>query len=464
MQGKWRATWAGSFFFIAGTIENGSWPILLPVIADNFDVSVATIAWTLVAFALGMAGAALTSGRISDVIGHKKIALVGVTMEAAFLALCAIAPSFWIIVVLRFFQGMSRSVALNGASGLVISAWPQAERGRILGLRNGMAAGGLLLGPVYAGAVGDVSSWRWALLGVVVLYVVHFGLVAALGRRDAARDAKASDMLRRLDWAGAVAFLVAICSFLYSAQLVRNWSSLPFAIAGFGLAAAALYAAIKFEGRSAMPVLNLGLFKSRQFSAAGAGLIGFSMTFGAVTFLFPFYMQRGIGWSLAFAGLVMTTLNFVQIWGSPLMGWLSDKLGARTIQSVGLAAMVAALLLGSRLGGAPATWHVVAVLLIVGAAMSIYTQPNNRVIFNAVPPNAMGSANAISAVGRYIGQSLGTAAAAAMLAGQTSVPQAFSSAMVVLAVVTAVVITATLLVPGRSAVAVPTPGPTAGRR
>ena len=449
MQKKWRALGAGGFFFVAGTIENGTWPILLPTIARHFDVSTSAVVWILVAFALGMAGSSLTAGRIGDLLGHKRVATIGFIAEGSIILLIPFMPVFWYIIPLRFVQGIARATGLNSIGALVVGAFPQEERGRILGLRNGLAAAGLLLGPLYAGLIGQLFGWRIAVQGVVVGYVIQIILVTVLARNDIPQPGRALATLRRLDWAGALAFLIAICTLIYSAQLLRGDDTRFLGAGSLVFSVAMFLAAVRFERRSAAPVLNLGLFKSPAFSSAGAALITFSMASGAALFLFPFYMQSGLGWSLAFAGSVLITLNFVQVWGSPLMGYLSDRISPRHIQATGVVVMVAGLTLASRLGSGPEVWQVVVVMLMLGSAASLFGPPNNKVIYNAVPPDALGSANAISAVGRYIGQSLGGAIGAALLVtySDRGVPAAFGSAMMILAVLVGVIVTTALFSP-----------------
>lgn len=429
--------------------EYGCWPVLLPTIAKDFNVSTSLIAWIFVAFALGMAGTGLTVAHLGDVSGHKRMALLGFGTEATMLALAALMPALWPVLGLRFIQGIGRATGLNNIQALAIGVFPRAERGRALGISSALVALGLLTGPPYAGFVAEHFGWRAAIAGVVAIYGVQIGLVILSIRGVAAEAGKIGVDLRRLDWPGAGSFLLAITSLLLAAQFLRSSDT---RLAGAGVimvSAGAFAAALHFERRSHDPVLNLDLFRSPSFASAGAGVVLVSMIVGASNFLLPFYMQRGLAWSLAQSGFVLMALNAAQLWGAPLSGTLADKLGARWVQVAGLVVVLVGLLLAAHLGAMPPVWQVVTVLLVLGSGYSLFMPPTNKLIYTAVPRTALGTASAVSGVGRYVGQSLGVAVSAMLLATQSSrgIPAAFQASMVTMTLITGIGTSIALLAP-----------------
>ncbi|MBM3940801.1 MAG: MFS transporter, partial [SAR202 cluster bacterium] len=412
-----RILWSGGLSLVIGTLETGAWPVLLPLIAPEFGVSTVSVAWVLVAFGLGMASAALTAGRIGDVLGHKRVAVAGFALELVLLLLSIVSPVFWLVLPLRFLQGIARSAHINSIGALIMGAYPKEQRGRAVGIRLGLAYVGLILGPLYAGLVANGLGWRAPLLGIAALYVAHTLAVVLAVPADTAAQ-RVMPVLRRLDWPGALAFLVSIASLLYGAQLLRRGGSLPQAAAFVALALAAFAAAMAFERRAKSPALNLQVLGTPISSSAFASLISFSAAFGAVTFLMPFFMQRGLGWTVAVSGGVLVTLNLVQVFGAPLMGHLADRGGTRLLVTVGSALVVLGLLLASRLGHDTQAWQVVAVMLLLGLSQSLFETPINRIFYDAVPANALASAAAFGTVGRQIGLALGGALGAALLASR----------------------------------------------
>ena len=120
-----------------------------------------------------------------------------------------------------------------------------------------------------------------------------------------------------------------------------------------------------------------------------------------------------------------------QPWGSPLSGWLADRLGSTRVMIAGGGVAVAGLLLGGRLDATSAAWEVAVPLVVFGVATSLFMPPATRLIFNSVPPTALASAASMATSGRYVGQSLGAALGTALLVaqGEAGIAQAFGTAM-----------------------------------
>jgi MFS family permease len=205
---------------------------------------------------------------------------------------------------------------------------------------------------------------------------------------------------------------------------------LPLSILGF-------LSVIRLERRSANPVLNLELFTKRTFAIACASMILFSLVAGANTFLFPFYMQKGVLWSVAYTSTILVSMNILPPFISPLSGSFADRIGSRPIQMAGVAVTFCGLIVASQLGASPAASMVVATLLIISLGSALFNPANGRIIYGEVPRTALGTASAISTSGRYIGQSFGAAFGALLLAssGDGAVVEGFSRAMAVLAAV-----------------------------
>lgn len=434
---KWRALGAGGVYIGGATVERATWPLLLPVIRDDLGVGTSEVVWIVVMFALGMAGSTLTVGHLGDKLGHKRVAMIGLLLEGSLLLAAAITPVFWPLLILRLFQGMGAAMALNNLQALTVGAWSQEERGRLLGYLSALPAVGLIVGPIFSGFMADEVGWRWAIAACGVHILTEAFIVRSVMREDAFPTESPARILRHMDWAGSFGLLAAIAGLIVAGRFVANDSMRPFAAVLFPLSLLGFAAVVWQERRSSNPVLNLQLFTKRTFAIACSGMVLFSLVSGANTFLFPFYLQNGIGWSVAYTGSVIVALNVPQPFGAPVSGRLADQIGSRPVQFAGIAVLFTGLLLATQLGRSPETWHVIAVLVTLGLGASLYNPANNRVIYGEVPRNALGTASAISASGRYVGQSLGAAFAAALLvaSGDDDVPRAFEAVSLMLAAV-----------------------------
>ena len=155
-----------SFALLNGSIESASWLIMLPTITRDFDASKTAIVWVIVAFALGLAGSGLAAGKLSDLIGLKRMAVTTFVFEVVLLIGIVAAPELWMLYPLRFFQGVARAGSTNATAALLIGSFSVERRGRVLGARYSLAYGGLLLGAVYAGLVTESQGWHAAMIGI----------------------------------------------------------------------------------------------------------------------------------------------------------------------------------------------------------------------------------------------------------------------------------------------------------
>lgn len=418
-------------------MERATWPNLLPSIGAYFEVSSTAVAWTVIAFAVGMAGSTLTAGRLGDLLGHRRLAATGFALEGLLLLACALSPVLWPIFLFRFLQGFAAAAALNNVTAIAVGAFPRERRGRAIGAVGGFAAFGLMIGPLYGGFVGDWLDWRWA-IGVIGLYVLAQAAVTLLMAPPDKATMQLKDA-RGLHWTGAFGFLVAMITLIVAAQLLRSGDTRL--VGGALLAAFVLVTALTVwrESRAPAPILGLRLFKEWNFSLASASLIWFSLSFGAMNVLFPFYLQEGLGWTLAASGVMLVALNAVQPWGSPLSGLLADRFGSARVMIAGTVAAIAGLLLAGALGSAPETWRIVLALGLFGASVSLFMPPVTKLIFAHAPQNALAGAASMATSGRYVGQSLGVAFGAALLVAGGGAPlaEAFGNAMTTLAAVLA---------------------------
>ncbi len=436
---KWLALIVGGVYIGGATIERAAWPLLLPTIRDDFDIATSEVVWLIVMFALGMAGSTLTVGHLGDKLGHKRLALIGFMAEGLLLVVASVTPWFWLLLLLRLFQGVAAATALNNIQALTMGAWPADQRGRALGFISALPPLGLITGLLFAGFVSDAIGWRWVIFATGLHITSEALLVRLFLVEDAFPTEPARVILRRLDWAGAFGFLASIVTLILAARFVTSDSLRPLAAVLFPCAIAGFVIVIWLERRSTNPVLNLQLFTRRTFAVAVGGMVLFSLIFGANNFLFPFYLQKGVGWSVAYSGSVLIALNAVQPVGSPISGFMSDKLGPRPLQFTGIAVLLAGLLLASQLGEAPTTLRIIPALLLMSLGQTLFGPANNRTIYNGVPGDALGTASAISASGRYVGQSIGAALAAALLAtsSDAQIADAFQTSMLLLAAVLA---------------------------
>src|SRR4051794_21480965 len=143
--------------FLDGTVVN----VALPRMAADLDVGFATMQWVLDAYLLTLAGFVLVGGAISDVLGRRRIFLIGLIGFGVASAGCGVAPSGSVLVVARAVQGLAGALLVPGSLALISGTFVDEDRDRAIGAWSGLAGLASALGPFVGGWLVDAASWRW---------------------------------------------------------------------------------------------------------------------------------------------------------------------------------------------------------------------------------------------------------------------------------------------------------------
>lgn len=410
---RWRILAALLVGGIMGPIDASVVNVSMPVIRQDFGVSLTAVSWVAMAYMLVLGTLLLTFGRLGDMVGHKKIFLFGVGLFTAASALCAAAPGLWWLVAARALQALGAGMYMAVAAAIITAVFPRSERGRALGLNGMTIAAGLALGPSLGGTLTAFFGWRSIFLinipiGVIALYWCSRRLpTLSPGSRQ------------RFDVVGATLALLGLGSLLIFASHGQEWgwTSLR-SLAWLLTAVIASTAFIWVEQRTPQPMLDLTLFRHRVFSAAnGASLLNFVAQY-CMVFLTPFYLQRNLGLHPAQTGLVMTASPLVVLSTAPFSGALSDRIGTRGLAFAGLCTASLAMFLMSTLGPTAAPVDVAWRLAIFGLGMGVFQSPNNSAVMGAAPRHRLGVASAVLSTVRNVGMVLGIALAGAVLSNR----------------------------------------------
>ncbi|HTX71184.1 MAG TPA: MFS transporter [Rectinemataceae bacterium] len=381
--------------------------IALPTIGREFGMSAASLGWVSTAFLVSAAACLLPFGSVADMIGRRRLFLVGVALYTLFCALASIAPGGAALIAAVALIGASAAMIFGTGVAILTSVYPPAERGRVLGINVAFTYAGLSLGPLLGGVLTRSLGWRSVYLlnvpvGLATLAVVLIGL----------RGEWRGESGRRFDLVGS---LISASSL---ACLVWGLSLLP-AVRGFILVAASAACLALFvlqEGRATNPLLSLGLFRgNRVFGMSNlAALINYSATF-ALTFFMSLYFQVVKGMGPDLAGLILMAQPVVMVIFSPIAGRLSDRHEPQLLASIGMAIMAVMLGLLATLGPRTALLPIVLDLMAVGTGYAFFSSPNTNAVMGSVPPRHYGIASATLGTMRLVGQMLSMGIAMLML-------------------------------------------------
>jgi EmrB/QacA subfamily drug resistance transporter len=408
--GKWWvlvAIGVGTFMSaLDGSVVNTT----LPLITRSYNSNIATVEWVVVVYLLVLSGLLLSFGRLGDLQGHKRVYIAGFAVFIVSSALCGLATSVAALIAYRGLQALGGAMLMANSPAILTKSFPTRQRGQALGLQATMTYLGLTVGPSLGGWLADQFSWR------AVFYInVPVGLIAlALSARFIQAD-HPSRVSERFDLIGAFTFLSGLVVLLFGLNQghALGWSS-PVIIGALTASALILVWFVRIERQAKSPMLDLQLFRSWPFSGAVISAILNYTCIYTITFLLPFYLLQGRGFTPTQTGLILTSMPVIMAIVAPLSGTLSDRIGTRTPAVLGMAGLAAGLYLLSGLGPTTTTAQISFGLGIVGLGTGIFISPNTSALMGAAPRPRQGIAAGILATSRNVGMVLGVGLAGAV--------------------------------------------------
>lgn len=413
---KWRAFAAIAISFVTMVMSISMVFVALSAIAAEYGVTLRAVSWVVIVQALTITALMLPMGRLADIIGRRRVHLIGLGLFAGGSIGCALAPSLGTLLAARVVMAVGNSMGQSVGSAMVVSVFPPEERGRAIGSQASAVAVGAAAGPILAGLVLQAFSWRALFVIVTVPILVAF--VAGYRILDEARvtpdnhNAEAS-----FDHLGAVLSSLAVVAVVLtmSNPLALPWGS-PVIVAGTVVGVALLGAFVWWELRTVSPMLDIHLFRNRVLATAIATrLIGFTAG-TASQLLLPIFLISYRGMREGAAGAVMFLSAVGLGLASQVCGRLTDRLGERRFLVLGFGGSMAAAV---GLGMIEDTTPLVLVTVVVfanGLAQGTWAVPNNSVVMGSVPRSMLGVAGALSNLTRNVGSVIGQAIAAAVVA------------------------------------------------
>jgi Na+/melibiose symporter-like transporter len=177
---------------------------------------------------------------------------------------------------------------------------------------------------------------------------------------------------------------------------------------------------LRAEIKSPEPIVELGIFKNRLFSAAMISSMASTIGSSSAVFLVPFFLVQGLGFSGTAAGSFMALLAVPSLVLSPLSGKLSDRMGSRFLSTTGVVVVCAGLVWLMRLGPDSTLLSISIGIVLVGSGVGIFHPPNNSAMVGAVPKEMLGVASAIGTTARHIGSSISLAVAGTIYSVHTA--------------------------------------------
>jgi EmrB/QacA subfamily drug resistance transporter len=386
--------------------------VALPKIRSGLNASFSDLEWVVNAYALTLAALLLSAGALADLLGRRRVFIVGLVLFTLASLACGLATSPLMLNVSRALQGIGGAVMFATSQALIAQAFHGKERGVAFGVFGATTGAAVAVGPLVGGAITDALGWEW-----IFFINVPIGIAAvamSLMRLDESRDPDA----RGVDWAGLVTFSGAL--FLLVFALVRGnaegWGSTL--IVSFLIGAAVLLAVFfVVELRQERPMLDLSLFRKPAFAGASAVAFALSAAMFAMFLYITLYIQDVLGFKPLEAGLRFLPITLLSFFVAPIAGRLSVRFPVRAFLGGGLVLVGVGLLL---MRGLTPDSHWTALLVgfvVAGAGIGLINPPLVSTAVGVVSHTRSGMASGINNTFRQVGIATGIAALGAVFQG-----------------------------------------------
>jgi EmrB/QacA subfamily drug resistance transporter len=372
--------------------------VALPRIASDFAMSAVALSWVPTSYLLASSVLLVPFGRLADIVGRRRVFLIGIILYTVSSLCCAVAPSAELLIVARILQGISAAFMFGMSIAILTSVFPPNERGKALGINSAAVYIGLSIGPFAGGVLTEQLGWRWVFWVNVPLGILMIILVLAKLREQPPESRGAL-----FDIKGSILYCLALTSLMYGFSLLPDATGAGMVACGV----AGLLLFIRLELRTESPVMDVRLFRQNKAFAFSnlAAFINYSATF-AVTFLLSLYLSYIRNLTPQQAGAILVVQPVMMAIFSPLAGRVSDRIEPRVVASIGMAVIVIGLAFLACLEPTTPFWGIACALALLGFGFGLFSSPNTNAVMSSVEKRTYGVAAGTLATMRMTGQTI----------------------------------------------------------
>jgi EmrB/QacA subfamily drug resistance transporter len=382
--------------------------VALPSIKHDLHFSQSSLEWVITAYSILFGGTLLLGGRLADLLGRRRLFLVGVTVFTVSSLLSGLAWSEGSLIAFRALQGLGGALLSPAALSIVVTTFPEGrERNTALGIWGAASGSGGAAGVLLGGILTSYAGWSWIFfvnlpIGAAVLAATPF--LVAEGRRALSH--------RHFDFAGAVSSTGGLMLLAYgiARAATHGWGNAT-TIGMIGGSALLVAAFVAIESRSPAPLLPLRIFRSRTVSAANATMLTVGTVGFAQFFLLTLYLQQVLHYSAIETGVAFLGITVVIAVASNFAQLLTTRYGAQRVLVAGMLLSAAAGLVYARTPvGGHYFWDVFPGFLVGGIGLAFSFVPVTIAGMSGVAPADAGVASGLINTSRQVGGSVGLAA------------------------------------------------------
>jgi EmrB/QacA subfamily drug resistance transporter len=392
-----------SLFIIV--MDNTILNVAVPKLITDLGASNSEIQWIIDSYVLVFAGLLLTTGSLSDRFGRKGALQFGIVLFGIGSAAAALSTSATQLIFTRAFMGIGGALIMPATLSILTNVFRDPrERGRAIAVWAGVSGLAVAIGPITGGLLLEHFSWGsvfWVNLPIGAAALLLGAFVV-----PTSRDPKQT----RLDPIGALLSIVGLATLLFGIieGPEKGWTS-DIVITAFAIAAVTLIGFVRWEQRSAHPMLDMSVFRNPRFSSASSTItLTFFALFGSM-FLMTQYWQLVHGYSPLEAGVRLVPHAIAMMIVAPLSARFVERLGTKRVVTAGLALIALGLVLLSTIHATTPYSVVITYFLIMSAGMGMTMAPATESVMGSLPRSKAGVGSAVNDTTRQVGGALGVA-------------------------------------------------------
>jgi DHA2 family multidrug resistance protein len=379
--------------------------VSIPAIAGDLGVSPDQGTWVITSFAVANAISMPLTGWLTRRVGQVRLFTASTILFVLSSALCGLAPTFSLLVAFRALQGLVAGPMIPLSQALLLSSYPKTKAGSALGVWSMTTLVAPVVGPVLGGWITDNISWPW------IFYInVPVGIVAALLTWSIYRPRETPTMKLPIDKVGLGLLIVWVGALQVMLDKGKNldWFNSPLIVSLAIIAAIAFVVFLIWELTDQHPVVDLSLFRRRNFLVSSVAMsIGYGLFFGNVVLL-PLWLQQYMGYTATLAGVVLAPVGLLAILMTPMVGRLVDRLDPRWFVTVSFLVFALVMFMRSDFTTQANFQTLLLPTLIQGAAMATFFIPLLALAFSGLEPDRIASASGLINFSRITASSFAT--------------------------------------------------------
>ena len=405
----------GAFFMVI--LDAAIVTVALPSIQKDLSFSAQGLQWVVSAYALTFAGLLLLGGRAADLLGRRRVFMVGLALFTLASLLCGLSWSDEALIGARAFQGIGAAIMTPTALSIITTLFPEgAERNKALGIWGALGGFGATTAWLIGGPLVDGLGWEW-----IFFINIPVGLLAVLLCPILLPESRATTARRSYDPAGALTITAALVLLVYSVVEApeAGWTSAQTLLL-FASSAALLGVFAIIESRHPAPLVPLRLFRSRTIVGANAVMLLFATVAFGMPFILTLYAQQVLGYSAVRFGLTSVVFPATAAVGSILGQAIVLRVGFRPVAAAGMALMGGGAVLLTQVSADGSYFGDIFLgLLLFGPGIGLAFVTVTVAALAGVAEHESGLASGLSNTAFQMGAAIGTAIVSTVAVSET---------------------------------------------